>query len=91
MTAELESFLTDDQAGSREMLSESLRPWCRRIGSFSAGTAEQLRVTGEQIFHDVPQDVGHYPAPYFEHFLRGLQSAPPSYVIDALEGRDVTK
>lgn len=29
------------------------------------------------------------PGPYFEHLLRGLRAAPPSYVIDALKGREV--
>jgi len=90
MTAEMESFLTDGQVGPREIAKRIFEAVVRqRIGSFRAGTAEQLRVRGEPIFHDVPQDIGHYPGPYFEHFLRGLQSAPPSYVIDALEGRDV--
>jgi hypothetical protein len=90
MTPELESFLSDAQNGPREIAKRIFEAVVRqRLGSFSAGLAEPLTVAGEAIFSDLPQDRGHYPAPYFEHVLRGLQTAPPSYVIDAIEGRDV--
>jgi hypothetical protein len=35
----------------------------------------------------VPRDTGHYPNSYFEHFLRGLRTNPPSYVRDIQENR----
>jgi hypothetical protein len=91
MTPELGSFLSEAQNGPREIAKRIFEAVLRqRLGSFSAGLAEPLTLAGEAVFRDVPQDRGHYPAPYFEHVLRGLRTSPPSYVIDAIEGRDVS-
>lgn len=90
MSEELRSYLGEVQDGPREIAKQIFEAVVRqRMGSFSAGLAESVMVASEALFREVPKDQGHYPGPYFEHFLRGLRTGPPSYVLDVLEGREV--
>jgi hypothetical protein len=43
-----------------------------------------MTVAGARLFPDVPLDRGHFPGSYFEHFLNGLRTNPPPYVLDLL-------
>jgi hypothetical protein len=36
------------------------------------------------LFPEVPEDRGHFPGPYYRHFLQGLRHSPPTYVEDLL-------
>jgi hypothetical protein len=86
----LRDFLITDQQGPREVAKRIFKAVAAdRLGAFSATTAEPLTITGDQIFPVVPQDRGHYRAPYYEHFLGGLRTRAPSYIYDALQGREL--
>jgi len=84
----LREFLHREQAGPREVAKRMFAEVvAQRNGSLSAALAEPMTLAGELMFPNVPQDRGHYPAPYFEHVLRGLRLSPPDYVQDAIAGR----
>ena len=64
MSAELRSYLSEVQDGPREIAKRIFQAVVRRrIGSFTAGLAEPVTVSGEAVFRDVPRDRGHYPGP----------------------------
>jgi hypothetical protein len=85
---ELRDFLLHDQHGPREIAKRIFRVVsAERMMSFEAALAEPVTVPGAPIFAVVPKDRGHYPGPYFTHFLRGLRMSPPEYVLDLLQGR----
>jgi hypothetical protein len=85
---ELRSFLLQGQRGPREVAKRIFAAVSRqRSTSFSAAIAEPTTIASDPIFPVVPRDTGHYPNSYFEHFLRGLRTNPPSYVRDIQEDR----
>jgi hypothetical protein len=85
---ELRDFLTREQGGPREIAKRIFKAVAaQRAMSFGAALAEPVTVAGAPIFSSVPMDRGHYPSSYFEHFLRGLRTSPPTYVLDAQAGR----
>lgn len=87
-STDLRSFLLHDQQGPREIAKRIFAAVARqRATSFSAVMAEPMAIVSEPIFPTVPQDTGHYPSSYFEHFLRGLRTSPPSYVRDIQQNR----
>jgi hypothetical protein len=87
-SAALRDFVRNEQSGPREVAKRFFAEVVtQRNGAFSAALAEPMTLAGEPMFPDVPQDRGHYPAPYFEHVLRGLRHSPPEYVQDLLAGR----
>lgn len=82
---ELRSFLTEPQSGPREVAKRIFEAVSlHRRGAFSQATAESTRLAGAKLFPEVPLDRGHFPGPYFEHFLNGLRTSPPAYVLDLL-------
>ena len=84
----LRDFLHREQEGPREVAKRMFAEVVtQRNGSFSAALAEPMTIAGELMFPNVPRDRGHYPAPYFEHVLRGLRLSPPDFVQDAIAGR----
>lgn len=89
--AELKEFLFTEQSGPKDVAKRIFqRVVEQRNGAFSAAVAEPMTLAGERMFPEVPQDRGHYLAPYFEHVLRGLRLSPPDYVQDVLAGRPAT-
>jgi hypothetical protein len=87
---ELRQFLEDDQDGPRDVARRIFGAVARqRMGAFSAAVAERTTLPSSPIFAEVPRDRGHYPGPYFSHFLRGLRNAPPAYVRDIEAGLPV--
>jgi hypothetical protein len=87
-SAQLQSFLLDDQQGPREIAKRIFAAVARqRATSFSAAIAEPMTITSEPIFPVVPQDAGHYPGSYYSHFLRGLRMNPPQYLRGIQEQR----
>lgn len=89
---ELRDFLLQDQHGPREIAKRIFKAVTKdRAGSFSAALAEPMTVAGAPIFPTVPRDTGHYPGPYFDHFLRGLRLSPPQYVRDIQQGRPMPR
>jgi hypothetical protein len=84
----LREFLLRDQHGPREVAKRIFAAVARqRAASFSAATAKPMTIVRVPIFPVVPRDTGHYPNSYFDHFLRGLRTSPPSYVRDIEKGR----
>lgn len=82
---ELRGFLVEAQSGPREVAKRIFQAVSlQRRGAFSQDVAEPMTVTGARLFPDVPLDRGHFPGSYFEHFLNGLRTSPPSYVLDLL-------
>ena len=82
---ELRNFLIEPQTGPREVAKRIFQAVSsHRRGAFSHATAEPMTLAGEKIFREVPLDRGHFPGPYFEHFLSGLRKSPPAYVLDLL-------
>lgn len=82
---ELRDFLIEPQSGPREVAKRIFRAVSlHRRGAFSQATVEQTTLAGAKLFPDVPLDRGHFPGPYFEHFLNGLRTSPPAYVLDLL-------
>jgi hypothetical protein len=87
----LREFLRREQRGPREVAKRIFAEVVtQRNGSYSAAVAEPMTLVGELMFPNVPQDRGHYVAPYFEHVLRGLRLSPPDYVADAIAGRPLS-
>jgi hypothetical protein len=87
-SGELRDFLMHEQRGPREIAKRIFKAvaWQRAM-AFAAALAEPVTIAGDPIFSAVPMDRGHYPSSYFEHFLRGLRTSPPTYVLDAQAGR----
>lgn len=82
----LREFLLDPQEGPREIAKRIFRYVSdERHLQLSLATAEPIAIPGAPVFPDVPEDRGHYPGPYFRHFLQGLRHSPPSYVRQLLE------
>ncbi|MAY94944.1 hypothetical protein [uncultured Nocardioides sp.] len=78
---QLRDFLLLDQDGPLEVAKRIFRAVCEhRARGFSAATAEPLTIPGAPLFPEVPNDTGHFPGPYYRHFLQGLRASPPSYV-----------
>lgn len=60
----------------------------RRLGQLRAasdvvGPTSQIP---DRVFVDLPEDLGHFTEPYFEHVLRGLRTQAPEYVSALQEG-----
>ncbi len=86
---ELRDFFTRDQYGPREIAKRIFKAVAaQRAKLFSAALAEPMVISGVPIFPVVPRDAGH-SSPYFDHFLRGLRTSPPAYVLDLQAGRPV--
>lgn len=82
---ELRNFLIAPQSGPREVAKRIFQAVSsHRRGAFSQATAEPMTLAGPKLFPSVPLDRGHFPGPYFEHFLNGLRTSPPAYVLDLL-------
>lgn len=61
----------------------------RRLGQLRAAAADVVDPTTQipdRVFVDLPEDVGHFSEPYFEHVLRGLRTQAPEYVSALQEG-----
>jgi hypothetical protein len=87
----LRDFLLQDQHGPREIAKRIFRAVSHhRRMAYSAALAEPIAVPGAPVFPDVPSDPGHFPGPYFAHFLRGLRLSPPPYVLELQEGTPAT-
>lgn len=85
---ELLDFLQRDQHGPREIAKRIFAAVAKqRLGAFTAAFAEPTTIAGEPVFPSVPMDTGHYPGPYFPHFLRGLRTSPPLYIRDLQQAR----
>lgn len=84
---ELRDFLTEEQTGPREVAKKIFRSVStRRVGQKSAVLTRPVEVAGEQVFHDLPGDRGHFPAAYYPHVLGGLRQNPPNYLRDIMAG-----
>ncbi len=87
----LRGFLLDDQVGPAEVAKKIFKKVCEhRILAHSQASAVLLEVPGTPLFPNVPEDRGHFPGPYYDHFLRGLRVSPPTYVhglLDATSSR----
>jgi len=82
---ELRDFLVLDQDGPREVAKRIFRAVCtHRAGAYSMASAEPITVPGAPLFPEVPEDRGHFPGPYYRHFLQGLRQSPPTYVEELL-------
>jgi hypothetical protein len=88
---ELRRFLLQDQQGAREIAKRIFADLVRqRSGHYTASVVAPTTLSHDQIFPVVPRDSGHYPGPYYPHFLRGLVRSAPDYVRDIQEGRPVS-
>jgi hypothetical protein len=86
----LRAFLLDEQTGPRDIARRIFAAVSKhRAGQFALIEAESMTIATEPIFPVVPRDRGHYPASYFDHFLRGLRVAPPDSVRDIENNRSV--
>lgn len=84
---ELRNFLIEEQTGPREVAKKIFRSVStRRAGQKSAVLTRPVEVAGEQVFHDLPGDRGHFPAAYYPHVLGGLRRNPPNYLRDIMAG-----
>lgn len=84
------NWLLHEQLGAREVAKRIFKgASAHRNLAFSKPLTTTLTVPGAPVFAEVPQDNGHYPGPYFAHFLRGLRKSPPSYVLDAMTGGEM--
>lgn len=82
----LRSFLVDDQEGPTEVAKKIFKEVCeQRVLAHSQASAVLLEVPGAPLFAHVPEDQGHFPASYYDHFLRGLRVSPPTYVQELLD------
>ncbi|MEP6762545.1 MAG: hypothetical protein ABJA93_14415 [Sporichthyaceae bacterium] len=78
---QLRGFLLLDQDGPLEVAKRIFKAVCNhRARGFSAASAEPITIPGAPLFPEVPEDTGHYPGPYYRHFLQGLRESPPPYV-----------
>ncbi|GAB3428387.1 DUF6615 family protein [Flindersiella endophytica] len=78
---QLRDFLRKDQDGPREIAKRIFKAVCEhRMGAFTAASAEPISVPGAPLFPEVPEDSGHFPGPYYRHFLQGLRESTPAYV-----------
>jgi hypothetical protein len=79
--SQLRDFLLLDQDGPVEVAKRIFRAVCEhRARGFSAATAEPITIPGAPLFPEVPDDTGHFPGPYYRHFMQGLRASPPPYV-----------
>lgn len=84
---ELRDFLTEQQTGPREVAKKIFRSVStRRAGQKSAVLTRPVEVAGEQVFHELPGDRGHFAAAYYPHFFGGLRRSPPNYLRDVMAG-----
>ena len=75
----LREFLLEDQVGPIEVAKRIFRAVSEhRKLAFREATADPVTVSNRPLFPEVPDDPGHFPGPYFEHVLQGLQVATAS-------------
>ncbi|NPD06542.1 hypothetical protein HN031_17845 [Nocardioides sp. zg-1308] len=78
---QLRDFLLENQQGPLEVAKRIFQAVSEhRARGLSAASAEAITIPGAPLFPEVPEDTGHYPGPYFHHFLQGLRESPPGYV-----------
>ncbi len=86
----LKSFLTRPQSGARGIAKSILEQVLRmRMGHASAITGDGVDARANAVFHEYPEDRGHFSVPYMPHVLDGLRSSPPEYVSMFIESGNV--
>lgn len=61
----------------------------RRLGQFRAAVPDVVGPASkisDRVFVGLPEDVGHFSEPYFEHVLRDLRTQAPEYVSALQDG-----
>ncbi|GAA4729896.1 hypothetical protein [Phytohabitans rumicis] len=83
----LGEFLMRPQSGAREVAKKVVSQVSRvRAAQFLMATADLPFTDSAELPFDLPNDRGHFFAPYLPHLLRGLRPGLPPYVSESLHG-----